>query len=127
MLSLFACATLFFFIVSLRKNRALQTCLFILTFSLFFAAIGEYEDVCKKIAGWGYMATDCQRGVGLCRHTWHRACFESQAWGKLRRHLPVRQGPELRLRESRWNSFHVARGCPELRNCLREGFFCTRQ
>lgn len=57
MLSLFGCATLFFFIVSLRKNRALPTCLFILTFSFIFAAIGEYEDVCKKIAGWGYMAT----------------------------------------------------------------------
>lgn len=51
MLALFALATLFFFVVSLRRNRALQTCLFILFWSLSFGAIGEFVEVCKVIGG----------------------------------------------------------------------------
>lgn len=59
MLVLFALATLFFFVVSLRRNRALQTCLGILFWSLIFLAIGEFIDACKVIGGVGCMLTGC--------------------------------------------------------------------
>jgi len=59
MLILFALATLFFFVVSLRRNRALQTCLFILFWSMIFLAIGEFVDVCEVIGGVGCMLTGC--------------------------------------------------------------------
>lgn len=59
MLILFAIATLFFFIVSLRKNRALQVCLFLLFWTCIFLAIGEHVEEFKKIGGWGCMLTGC--------------------------------------------------------------------
>lgn len=52
MLFLFAFITLFFFVVSLRKNRALQVCLGILFWSLVFAGLGEFNEDCKKVGGW---------------------------------------------------------------------------
>jgi len=57
MLILFALATAFFFVVALRKNRALPTCLFLLFWSTIFLAIGEHVEVCVKIGGWGCMLT----------------------------------------------------------------------
>jgi len=59
MLSMFAFATLFFFVVSLRKNRCLQSILLTLLVSLSFAAAGEHSHACKIIGGVGNMLTGC--------------------------------------------------------------------
>jgi len=59
MLAMFAFATVFFFIVSLRKNRALQSILFTLGVSLIFAAFGEHNYACQIIGGVGNMLTGC--------------------------------------------------------------------
>lgn len=59
MLAMFALATAFFFVVSLRKNRCLQSILFTLLVSLIFAAAGEHSHACKIIGGVGNILTGC--------------------------------------------------------------------
>lgn len=59
MLLLFGFATVFFFIISLRKNRALQVCLALVAVTCFLLAIGNHSDFFKKAGGWCAMATGC--------------------------------------------------------------------